>query len=150
MIKLALEGAVHLAERLADVVQPGDVIALYGEIGAGKTTFSQHFIRPLLAVSQEVTSPTFNIVQWYDGNRGFRICHADLYRLKQESELLELGLEEAFERDVTLIEWPEIAKNYLPEQALHILITMQQDDTRQFEFSTASSHWHERLQGVLV
>lgn len=107
----------RLAARLAAGCAAGDCIALSGELGAGKTTFARAFIRAL-AGAVEVTSPTFTLVQTYDAPTP--LWHADLYRLEHARELAELGLEEALERGILLVEWPEIAEGHLPEDRLRL------------------------------
>jgi tRNA threonylcarbamoyladenosine biosynthesis protein TsaE len=145
LVNLDLNRVGQLATTLAKIAHAGDCFALQGDLGAGKTTFSQHFIRSLLNAPQDVTSPTFTIVQWYDTRAGFRICHADLYRLKHESELFEIGLEEAYEQHVLLVEWPEIARNHLPEDTLYLSIVQQVDDTRTIHLHSHSEEWEQRL-----
>ncbi len=145
---LDLAAVGRLAITLASISHAGDCIQLHGDLGAGKTTFCQHFIQALLAVPQAVTSPTFNIVQWYDARGGLRICHADLYRLKHAGDLQEIGIEEAYDQHILLVEWPEIAKAYLPELSLHIVITLQADDTRNMRLDNIDDGWQQRLQGV--
>lgn len=93
---------------MSEVCSPPTSILLFGELGSGKTAFAKLFIENLLFDgSQKVTSPTFNIIQIYATIRG-DIWHADLYRLKKEAELEELGLIEAMHENICLIEWPEI------------------------------------------
>lgn len=104
-----LAGTERLAEALARVAVPGDVLALDGPLGAGKTAFARAFIRALIGPAEEVPSPTFTLVQSYDAPR-FTIFHVDLYRLEDAAELDELGLDEAFASGVTLIEWPARAE----------------------------------------
>lgn len=99
-----------LAETLASRVGCGDVVTLAGDLGAGKTTFAQFFIKALSNEAVEVISPTFTMLQTYpislpDG-QVTELYHYDLYRIEHPSQLVELGMEEAFEH-VTLIEWPE-------------------------------------------
>jgi tRNA threonylcarbamoyl adenosine modification protein YjeE len=104
-----LAGTEHLAAALARVARRGDVLALDGPLGAGKTAFARAFIRALMGPAEEVPSPTFTLVQSYDAP-GFTIWHVDLYRLEDAGELDELGLDEAFASGVTLIEWPARAE----------------------------------------
>ena len=85
-----------LGAALAQRLRPGDAICLYGSLGAGKTTLARGLIRALTGPDQEAPSPTFTLVQLYDG-RDFPISHFDLYRLEQASEVEELGLDEALD-----------------------------------------------------
>ena len=108
-----------LAARLARAVQPGDVLALHGDMGVGKTAFARAFIRALMSDPHAVVpSPTFSLVQVYDTSRGV-VAHFDLWRLNGPEELVELGWDEAQE-GVLLVEWPERAQEALPESALHL------------------------------
>ena len=97
---------VSIARRLAAVARNGDVIALDGDLGAGKTCFARGFIAALTGQAEEAPSPTFTLVQTYDSARG-TIWHFDLYRLARADDALELGLEDALADGITLIEWPE-------------------------------------------
>ena len=109
--------SIHDLEKISNKIKkklvPGDVIFLYGEIGVGKTTFARLLINNYekeknLKVS-EVLSPTFNIVFEYDIKK-LTIKHYDLYRLKNGSDIKNIGLFEDLERTITLIEWPELIK----------------------------------------
>ncbi len=113
-------------ERLAALVtmdlRPGDVIALHGDLGAGKTTFARAAIRAAFGEPEaEVPSPTFSLVQIYETPRGV-ITHCDLYRIDGEDGAAELGLEEAQARGALLIEWPERAPSMLGEDRLDITL----------------------------
>ena len=94
------------------------VVALHGDLGMGKSEIARTVIQTLRGADTVVPSPTFTIVQNYDG-----ISHFDLYRLTDVSELTEVGLQHAMENDITLIEWPEIASDVLPANTVHIYIT---------------------------
>ena len=109
--------SIHDLEKISNKIKkkltPGDIIFLYGEIGVGKTTFARLLINNYekeknLKVS-EVLSPTFNIVFEYDIKK-LTIKHYDLYRLKNHSDIKNIGLFEDLERTITLIEWPELIK----------------------------------------
>ena len=111
----SLDEMNKLASKIASTSKNGDVIALKGNLGAGKTSFAQAFINSLSTLHQHVTSPTFNIMQLYDLEEGQTVCHCDFYRLKQADEYFDLGLEDIIPNSITLIEWPEIAEEYLPK-----------------------------------
>jgi tRNA threonylcarbamoyl adenosine modification protein YjeE len=110
-----------LAERFAKIVKKGDVLALYGTLGMGKSVFARGLIQKLTD-AEEVPSPTFTLVQGYDAPQ-FEIYHFDLYRLKDPDEVFELGFEEAVYGGVCLIEWPEKAGNWLPKDIFKLEIT---------------------------
>jgi tRNA threonylcarbamoyladenosine biosynthesis protein TsaE len=106
------------------------VFCLYGDLGAGKTTICKEIIGKLTGI-KTVTSPTFNIVQIYDGTKT-KVYHYDLYRIKDQSELYEIGLLENLSEGYSLIEWPEIAENFLAtEKKVNIRITCLEDDLRE-------------------
>ena len=108
-----------LAGRLAAQAQRGDVYALFGDLGAGKTSFARAFINALPGGPEEVPSPTFTLVQTY--RRGeLEIWHVDLYRLGGPEESLELGMEEGYDEAAMLIEWPERLGALLPETRLDL------------------------------
>ena len=94
------------------------VVALRGDLGMGKSEIARVIIQTLRGEDTVVPSPTFTIVQSYDG-----ISHFDLYRIEDDSELVEIGLQHAIENDITLIEWPEIAASMLPENTINIHIS---------------------------
>ncbi len=93
-------------------------VALHGDLGMGKSEIARTIIQTLKGQDTVVPSPTFTIVQNYDG-----ISHFDLYRIEDKSELTEIGLPYAIANDITLIEWPEIAEDILPEDTIHIYLT---------------------------
>ena len=112
------EDTAELARKLASITQKGDVWALSGTLGMGKSVFARAFIQQLSA-ADEVPSPTFTLVQTYDAKK-FTIYHYDLYRIKAAEEIFELGVEEAFYEGVSLIEWPEKMAQYAPRNMWHI------------------------------
>ena len=107
-------GTYRLMTDIAAAVEPGDMITLSGDLGAGKTTFARALIRYFAGdESVEVPSPTFTLTQTYALPR-FNLVHADLYRLSGPSELTEVGLDDGPEGAVTLLEWPDRAGAALP------------------------------------
>ncbi len=107
-----------LAAALAATLRPGAVLALHGDLGSGKTCFVQGLARAL-GVRQAVTSPTFVLVQIYDGP--LPLVHVDLYRLHGLDDLASLGLDDLLEtRGIVVIEWAERARDWLPPQTIHI------------------------------
>src|SRR5258706_10243994 len=118
----------HATRRLvvdvACALDPGDVVTLSGDLGAGKTTFARAMIRYLAGdQTVEVPSPTFTLMQSYDLPR-FPVVHADLYRLSGTSELAELGFDDLPEDAVVLLEWPDRPAGFLPPDRLDITLTL--------------------------
>jgi len=110
-----------LAARLARRSRAGDVIALRGDLGTGKTVFARAFIRALRSPAEEVPSPTFTLVQTYEGEAGApAIWHFDFYRLTRPEDVFELGFEEALAQSIVLIEWPERLGLMLPRERLEV------------------------------
>ncbi|WP_439814619.1 tRNA (adenosine(37)-N6)-threonylcarbamoyltransferase complex ATPase subunit type 1 TsaE [Zavarzinia sp. CC-PAN008] len=104
--------------RLAGLLRPGDVLALHGDLGAGKTALARGLLEAL-GVDEDVPSPTFTLVQTYEVDPA-TVWHFDLYRLKRPDEAWELGLEEALAHGISLIEWPDRLGPLLPEERLDI------------------------------
>jgi len=116
-----------LAANMASHAKAGDVFAITGNLGAGKTTFAQGFINSLLEKEENITSPTFNIIQLYHSKKDGQgsstpIYHCDLYRIKNINEAINLGIEDTFHGAITLIEWPEVAASILPRNTISIEI----------------------------
>ena len=97
---------------------------------------------------EEVPSPTFTLVQIYDTKIGC-IWHADLYRLSDQSEIFELGLIDAFGKEIVLVEWPDRLGHLEPQDALNIEIVILENDKREVIFSTSSRMWEDRLEKTL-
>lgn len=119
----------RLAADLAQKAVAGDVYALKGTLGAGKSVFARGFIQSLAGGSTEVPSPTFTLVQTYDTSSGM-IWHFDLYRLTAPEEIYEIGWEEALAEGIVLIEWPERLGNMTPANMKSIEITIDNDNKR--------------------
>ena len=130
--------------RLAGVLALGDVFALTGDLGAGKTTLARGIIQALCG-DIEVPSPTYTIVQTYETPE-FELWHCDLYRLEKPDDIFELGLFEAMEDAACLIEWPERMGDHLLASALTIDIQFDRGG-RSLSFSGPQS-WTERLSVV--
>ncbi len=138
------EKTLDFAAELAGLCRPGDSILLYGEVGAGKTTFARGFIQKIAEVTEEIVSPTFTLVQTYPVKGGGAVWHCDLYRLKHPDELLELGLEEAFDNGIMLVEWPELAVSQLPQNSLSVRLE-EKGEGRSVIVSGADDKWRDRL-----
>src|SRR5277367_2963315 len=118
------EALVAFMTDIAGALEPGDLVTLSGDLGAGKTTFARALIRYLAGDdSIEVPSPTFTFVQTYELPR-FPVVHADLYRLSGTAELAELGFDDLPDGAVVLLEWPDRAAGFLPSDRLDITFTM--------------------------
>lgn len=109
----------RLGGLLADLVGAGDALLLSGPIGAGKTHLARALIQARLGRAEDVPSPSFTLVQTYAA-QGVDIWHADLYRLSHPDEVLELGLDDAFDTAICLVEWPDRLGRHIPARALNI------------------------------
>jgi tRNA threonylcarbamoyladenosine biosynthesis protein TsaE len=128
---IALEGAESteaFGARLAAALRPGDVVALYGNLGAGKTTLARGILRGL-GFQGEVASPTFPIVQPYE-ELALPVWHVDLYRIEDPAELEELALDDALDGGALLIEWPERLGASLWPHALQLSLQRQGEAAR--------------------
>lgn len=133
-LRLRLTSPEDTARRAAAVARharPGDVFLLSGPIGAGKTAFARAFIQARLAEAgapvEDVPSPTFTLVQTYDAG-GSEIWHADLYRLTHPDEVEELGLIDAFDTAICLVEWPDRLGELTPERSVRMTFRADDDD----------------------
>ena len=139
------EDTKKLATKFAKIAKKGDVLALYGTLGAGKSTFSRYFIQSLCG-NIDVPSPTFTLVQMYDTDY-FTIYHYDMYRLKKQEDAFELGIEEAFYEGVNLIEWPENIENLLPKNCWKVKIETNENN-RVFVFKTSVAENYKLLENI--
>jgi tRNA threonylcarbamoyladenosine biosynthesis protein TsaE len=141
-----------LAARLAALVRRGDVIALGGDLGAGKTSLARAFINalprpedePAGKAPEEVPSPTFTLVQTYR-RRPADVWHFDLYRLERPEEAYELGIEEAFAEAISLIEWPERLGPLMPAERLDLVLHFTDRPEARRADLTGRGGWAERL-----
>lgn len=147
-LSLAVSTAAQTTQRaieLAQVLTAGDIVLLHGDVGAGKTHFARSLIQSVMPVVEDVPSPTFTLVQSYDTARG-DIWHADLYRLTSTYEIEELGLLDAFETAICLIEWPDRLGPLAPENALTLTLTDgPTDDARQITATWQDARWDNKL-----
>lgn len=136
-----------LAARIAAILRPGDVILLHGPIGAGKSRFARALIRARLGnPDEEVPSPTFTIVQTYPDPAG-DIWHCDLFRLGTTEELAELGLEDAFDEAICLVEWPDRLGEARPEGALDL--SLSAGDAGHAAIFSGPDDWRHRIEDAL-
>lgn len=147
-----LAATAAFARELAAVLRRGDIVALSGDLGSGKTTLARAVIEALAGRFQspreEVPSPTFTLVQTYDFP-GLSVWHFDLYRIDNPDEAAELGIEDAFSSALSLIEWPERLGPYLPPEHLSIELEYGPGENTNGEFRrarvTAPPAWRPRL-----
>lgn len=131
-----LAGTDALAERLAAYLAPGDVLALSGDLGSGKTHFTKALAAALGVPAAAVNSPTFTLIQEYAGRIPIR--HCDTYRLRNPAEFAELGLDELFAEDgLAIVEWADRVTADLPRDRLDIQLTATGPTTRRFTFHAA-------------
>lgn len=134
-----------LARALARLARPGDVLALEGTLGIGKTAFARAFVRAATGnPDEEVPSPTFTLVQMYDSPIG-PIHHFDLYRLEHPEDSFELGVEDAFAEGISLIEWPERLGAVLPRDRLSVRLEPGPTAQARRATLTAGPGWARRL-----
>ncbi len=132
-------------EAFGHFAEPGDVLCLDGDLGAGKTTLSQAIAKGLeVPVNCYVTSPSFAIMHEYQGR--IPMYHMDFYRLQDYTEVIDLGFEEYFYLSgLTIIEWSERAKEILPAKKLLLNLQIYNENMRTIECSIGDSHWLERM-----
>lgn len=145
----AVEQTKELAAAIADLVQPGDIVLLSGDLGAGKTAFVQGFARAI-GIEEQVTSPTFTIARSYEGR--LRLHHLDVYRLDHLQEAEDIGLSELVDDEedaVTLIEWGEAVAPVLPADYLAVALAYGEgDDDRLLSLRPIGSRWSARTRAL--
>jgi len=119
----------RLGAAIAAELKAGEAICLTGPLGAGKSTLARALIRALTTPAEDVPSPTFTLVQFYEGP-AFALAHFDLYRLNRADEAHEIGLDEALEDGAVVIEWPERLEGHLPPDRLDIEIVIDGEARR--------------------
>lgn len=143
------EETAAFAARLGASLRPGDILLLEGQIGSGKTHFARSLIQSVMNTPEDVPSPTFTLVQAYDTKVG-EIWHCDLYRLSAVEEIEELGLIEAFDTAICLVEWPDKLGPLTPDTALQVTLETDSnnEDTRQLTLSWSNPKWPARLESA--
>ena len=134
-VNFTLEQIQDAALKLLSVSANYKVFALHGEMGAGKTTFI-HALCEAMSVNDTITSPTFSIINQYKTVKGQTVYHMDLYRIKNENEAINAGVEDClYSGNICLVEWPEKAPGIFPDNTLHINITSVDDNTRKLKIN---------------
>lgn len=129
---------VALAERFSATLKPGDVVALSGELGAGKSFFSRAVMRALGVTDGALPSPTFAIIQEYEGT-SCQVAHMDWYRLNDPGEIETLGVRDYFQPPwITLIEWPDRAAEILPKNTIELCFSVTGANSRDVLFKNCS------------
>ena len=134
----------RIGQMLGSRLEPGDIICLYGDLGAGKTSFSYGIALGLEVKDQYIASPTFTFVNEYKGRIPF--YHIDLYRLKDHEELEGIGFEEYIDTDgVTVIEWAERAEDELPDDRLSVYLSYVNEHSREIGFLAEGERYEKLL-----
>jgi len=141
----AIESTCALAQKIAALLRPRDVVLLQGDLGAGKTTFARAALQAM-GVAGDMPSPTFTLVQTYDVPVG-PVFHFDLYRLKQPEEVEELGFDDACGEGIVFVEWPDKAAPYMPRETLTLRFYKRADGLRVADIS-ATQAWAERAREI--
>ena len=141
----SVEDTLAIAEAIARLARPGDIVLLIGEMGAGKTVFARGFARGLgIGADDHVASPTFNLVHVHDSGR-IPLHHADLYRLETRAEIEDLGLREAADMGaVVLVEWGDAAMDELGSALAVSIVDLDRDETREITVSVEGHGWDTR------
>ncbi len=138
-------------KQLGGWLRGGDVVALIGDLGAGKTAFAQG-VGEAFCVQGLMTSPTFTLIHEYVGRlkgKEVRLIHMDLYRLQHPEEAEVIGVEDSFQEDtVCLIEWPEIIEDFLPDDRLIVEILGSGEQPREIIFRANEGVWEQRLSNM--
>jgi tRNA threonylcarbamoyladenosine biosynthesis protein TsaE len=147
-----LRATQHCGELLAARLQAGDVIALSGALGAGKSALARAVIQAVDPSEDDVPSPTFTLVQQYALADGTPLWHLDLYRIEAPEDAMALGLDDAFVDAVCLIEWPDRLENFLPKTNLSVHLYADDeagDSPIRFADVTAPPHWADRINDLV-
>lgn len=151
VISNSADETVALGAKLAKFLKKGDVVTLSGDLGAGKTLFVSGLLS-FYNMKDEVSSPTFTIVNEYDLKEDLKLFHFDVYRLNSPEEFLAIGGEEFFEQGICLIEWGEMIEEFLPNDVLKIKIEKhpEENNKRKFSFSCNSSKFDELMREAVA
>ena len=153
-IDLADEGAtIDIAKQIAAKAIIGDVVALFGNLGSGKTAFARAFINARTTKYENVPSPTFTLLQTYefpDPSGTIPVYHFDLYRIERADEIEELGMDDAFADGISLVEWPERLNGRLPGNRLDIFFTQGEHPNQRQVILKFYGSWTSRMQSLIT
>ena len=145
---------IALGQEISRLLLAGDILALTGDLGAGKTTLARAIIQALSLSPVEVTSPTFTLMQEYSvvtgAGKPAEILHCDLYRLESAQDVYSIGLFDMFDDQITLIEWPGLIQSFLPEHTLHIECVISSDKNTRRLAIHGVGEWKKRLEFLKI
>ncbi len=138
---------IELAQNIESEKFPNMVICMEGDLGSGKTLFTKAFAKSM-GISENITSPTFNIIKEYDGEEGYKLYHMDVYRLSESKE--DIGISEYFNKGgVTIIEWADLISDILPKDRLDIRIKIVDENKRVFYITPHGEEYNDLCERVL-
>lgn len=138
---------IELAQNIESEKFPNMVICMEGDLGSGKTLFTKAFAKSM-GISENITSPTFNIIKEYDGKEGYKLYHMDVYRLSESKE--DIGISEYFNKGgVTIIEWADLISDILPKDRLDIRIKIVDENKRVFYITPHGEEYEDLCERVL-
>ena len=138
---------IELAQNIESEKFPNMVICMEGDLGSGKTLFTKAFAKSM-GISENITSPTFNIIKEYDGEEGYKLYHMDVYRLSESKE--DIGISEYFNKGgVTIIEWADLISDILPKDRLDIIIKIVDENKRVFYITPHGEEYEDLCERVL-
>lgn len=138
---------IELAQNIESEKFPNMVICMEGDLGSGKTLFTKAFAKSM-GISENITSPTFNIIKEYDGEEGYKLYHMDVYRLSESKE--DIGISEYFNKGgVTIIEWADLISDILPKDRLNIRIKIVDENKRVFYITPHGEEYEDLCERVL-
>ena len=138
---------IELAQNIESEKFPNMVICMEGDLGSGKTLFTKAFAKSM-GISENITSPTFNIIKEYDGEEGYKLYHMDVYRLSESKE--DIGISEYFNKGgITIIEWADLISDILPKDRLDIRIKIVDENKRVFYITPHGEEYEDLCERVL-
>ena len=138
---------IELAQNIESEKFPNMVICMEGDLGSGKTLFTKAFAKSM-GISENITSPTFNIIKEYDGEEGYKLYHMDVYRLSESK--VDIGISEYFNKGgVTIIEWADLISDILPKDRLDIRIKIVDENKRVFYITPHGEEYEDLCERVL-